>query len=64
MGQNYQDGKYALFMSLFASFQRDLESKGAIIEPRKKNPVDQYTKESKSSFRIRDQFEGHLEKIM
>ena len=27
MGQNYQDGKYALFVSLFISFYGDLESK-------------------------------------
>ena len=25
MGQNYQDGKYALFVSLFVSFHGDLE---------------------------------------
>ena len=46
MGQNYQDGKYALFVSLFGSFHRDLESKEAIREQRKKYPVDNYTKES------------------
>ena len=46
IGQNYQDGKYALFVSLFVSFHRDVESKWAIGEPRKKNPVDKYTKES------------------
>ena len=27
MGQNYQDWKYALFVSLFVSFHSDLESK-------------------------------------
>ena len=46
MGQNYQDGKYALFVSLFGSFHPDLESKWAIREPRKKYPVDKYTKDS------------------
>ena len=33
-------------MSLFVSFHRDLESKWAIGEPKKKYPVDKYTKES------------------
>ena len=46
MGQNNQDGKYALFVSLFVSFHRDLESKWAIVELRKKFPVDKYTEES------------------
>ena len=46
MGQNYQDGKYELFVSLFVSFPRDLESKWAIVELRKKYLVDKYTKES------------------
>ena len=43
MGQNYQDGKYALFVSLFVSFHCDLESKWAIRELRKIYQVDQYT---------------------
>ena len=46
MGQNYQDGKYALSMPLFVSFHCDLESKWAIREPSKKYPIDKYTKES------------------
>ena len=46
IGQNYQDGKYTLFVSLFVSFHCDLESKLAIGEPRKKYLVDKYTKES------------------
>ena len=46
MGQNYQDGRNALFVSLLGSVQRDLESKWAIREPRKKYPVDKYTKDS------------------
>ena len=46
MGRNYQDGKYARFVSLFASFHGDLESKLAIGEPRKKYLVDKYTEES------------------
>ena len=37
-GQNYQDGKYALSVSLFVSFQGDLESKLAIGGPEKKVP--------------------------
>ena len=45
MGQNYY-GKYALFMSFFVSFHGDLEPKWAIVEPRKKYPVDKYTKDS------------------
>ena len=45
MGQNYQDGKYALSVSLFVSFHGDMESKLAIGGP-KKNPVDKYTKDS------------------
>ena len=35
MGQNDQDGKYALFMSLFVSFHGDLKSKYPIGEPKK-----------------------------
>ena len=35
MGQIYQDGKKAFFVSLFVSFHGDLESKWAIVEPRK-----------------------------
>ena len=50
MGQNYQDGKYAFFVSLFVRFQRDLESKWAIGEPRKKFPVDKCNKESNDIF--------------
>ena len=46
MSQNYQDGKYALSMSLFVSFHGDLESKWAIGEPHKKYSIDNYTKES------------------
>ena len=46
MDQNYQDGKYALSVSLFVSFHGDLESKWAIGGPKKKYPVDKYTKES------------------
>ena len=46
MGQYYQDGEKVLFVSLFVSFHRDLDSKWAIEEPRKKYPVDKYTKES------------------
>ena len=46
MGKNYQDGKYALSVSLFVSFHDDLESKWAIWKPNKKHPVDKYTKES------------------
>ena len=39
MGQNYQDGKYALSISLFVSFCGDLESKLVIGEPKKKHRV-------------------------
>ena len=46
MGRIYQDGKYALFVSLFASFHGDLESNWAMGELRKKYLVDKYTKES------------------
>ena len=46
MAQNYQDGNYALFVSLFDSFHRDLESKWAIREPRKKYLVDKDTMDS------------------
>ena len=46
MGWNYHDEKYALFLSLFVSFHGGLESKWAIVEPRKKYPVDKYTKDS------------------
>ena len=46
MGQNYQDGKNALSVSLFASFHGDLELKWAIREQNKKHPVGKYTKES------------------
>ena len=46
MGQNYQDVKYALFVSLFVSFHGDLESKLAIGGKKKKYPVDKYTKDS------------------
>ena len=46
MGWNYQDGKYSLFVSLFVSFDRDLESKWTIGEPRKNYSVDKYPKES------------------
>ena len=35
MGQNYQDWKYALFVSLFVTFHCHLESKWALWEPRK-----------------------------
>ena len=45
MGGNYQDGKYALFVSFFVSFPGDLESKWAIREPNKKYLVDKFTKE-------------------
>ena len=44
MGQNYQDGKYALSVSGFVSCLRDLELKWPIWEPNKKHPVDKYTK--------------------
>ena len=46
MGQNYQDVKYALFMSHFDSFHGDPESKWAMGGLRKKYLVDKYTKES------------------
>ena len=46
MGQSYQDGKYALSVSLFVSFRGDLESKWAIRGPGEKYPVDKYTKDS------------------
>ena len=46
MGWNYQDEKYALYVSLFASFHGDLESKWAIWDSNKKHSVDKYTKES------------------
>ena len=46
MGQNYQDGKYALSVSLFVSFHGDLESKWAIWEPNKKHLVEKYINES------------------
>ena len=46
IGQNYQDGKYALSVSLFVSFHNDLESKLAIGGPKKKYPVDKHTKDS------------------
>ena len=46
MGRNYQDGKYALFVSFFVRFHGDLESKWAILELRKKYPVDKYIKDS------------------
>ena len=46
LGWNYQDGKYALSVSLFVSFLRDLESKWAIWDPNRKYPVGKYTKES------------------
>ena len=42
MGQNYHDGKYALFVSFYG----DLESKRVIWELNKKHAVDKYTKES------------------
>ena len=48
MGEIYQDGKYALSVSLFVSFCGDLESKWAFREPPKKIPVDKHTKESHS----------------
>ena len=44
MGQNDQDGKYALSVSLFVTFHGDLESKLAIGGPIKKYPVDKYTR--------------------
>ena len=43
MGQNYQDGKYALSVSLYVNFHGDLESKWAITGPEKKYPVEKYT---------------------
>ena len=46
MGQNFQDGKYSLSVSLFVSFHGDLESKWAIWEPNEKYPDDKYMKES------------------
>ena len=46
IGQNYQDGKYTLFVSLFVSFHCDLESKLAIREPKKNHPIKKYTKRS------------------
>ena len=46
MGQNYQDEKYALSVSLFVSFHSDLESKWAIGGSEKKYPVNKYNKES------------------
>ena len=46
MGQNYQDGKYSLSVSLYVSFHGDLESKFAIGGPKKKYPVDKHTKDS------------------
>ena len=46
MGQNYQDGKYALFVSLFVSFHDDMESKWAIGGLGEKSPGDKYTKDS------------------
>ena len=39
MGQNYQDEKYALSVSLFVSFHDDLESKLTIGGPKLKYPV-------------------------
>ena len=46
MGWNYQDEKYALFVSLFVSFHGDLESKWAIRGLGGKFSVDKYTKDS------------------
>ena len=46
MGENFLSLKYALSVSLFVSYHCDLKSKWAIGEPRKKYPVDKYTKES------------------
>ena len=46
MDRNYQDGKYALSVSLFVRFLCELESKGAISEPNKKHSVENYNKES------------------
>ena len=46
MGQNYQDVKYALSVSLSVSFHGDLESQWAIRETKQKYPVDEYTLES------------------
>ena len=46
MGQNYQEVKYALFVSLFVSFHGDLESKWVIGGLGKKFPIDKYTKDS------------------
>ena len=40
MGQNYQDKKYALFVSLFVNLHRDLKATKAIGELRKNYPVD------------------------
>ena len=46
MGEKYQDVKYALAMSLFATFRCDLcESKWAIRKPQTKFSVDKYTNE-------------------
>ena len=39
MGQSYQDGKYALSVSLFVSFYGDLESKLSIGGPKKSTPL-------------------------
>ena len=46
MGGNFLSGKYELSVSLFVSFDGNLESKWAIGGPKKKYPVDKYTKES------------------
>ena len=46
MGQNYQDGNYALYMSLFVSFHGSLGVKMSYRRAEKKYPVDKYTKDS------------------
>ena len=46
MGEHFLSVKYAVFVSFFVSFHRDLESKLAIREAKKEYPVDKYTKDS------------------
>ena len=60
MDQNYQDGKYALSVSLFVSFHGDLESKWAIWEPNKKYTAGKYTKESNGIAYFLLQFDSQL----
>ena len=48
MGGKFLSEKKALSVSLFVSFHGDLESKLAIGGPKKKYPVDKYTKDNYS----------------